>query len=96
MATAVREIPTYNPFTAYEVFSFNEDYNGDVGGVRFISGKALFEALPKGAGEDEIEERTQQLMWFWNSAEAIRYVPDAQGRPERKTFPGYTIKPKGR
>jgi hypothetical protein len=94
MKTPPVQIPTYDPFTGYEIRAYNDRYNGDCNGVRFIDGKGVVDALPRDADEEEQAERVNQLLWFFNSAPAMKYVPDAKGNPVRQYFPGYVIEPK--
>lgn len=96
MAKTTVEVPTFDPFTTYEIMAHNKKYTGDICGIRFTSGKGVLPALEKGADDEELAEHIGKLFWFHNAEPATVFVPDEEGKPQRKHFPGYVITAQGR
>ena len=92
-----REIPAYDPWDSYQIKSHNKSYNGDANGIRFVDGVGVVNALDKDADADEMQERLDQLMWFWNANPLLKKVAtdpsDPDSPQEWRTYPAYLIEP---
>lgn len=97
MKAPIREVPAFDPYVSYQIKSLNRAYAGESNGVRFIAGVGVVHALPTDADMEEVDERLELLMWFFNANPLLRKVaidPSDPNSPEEwRTYTAYEIEP---
>lgn len=97
MKAPLREVPAFDPYVSYQIKALNRAFDGDSNGVRFINGVGVVNALPTDADMEDVDERLELLMWFFNANPLLKKVatdPSDPNSPEEwRTYTAYEIEP---